>query len=103
MCLACFRVELVTAAGLGKGGCFAYPGKTEEVGIAVGAAFGAVDLVQVLERELELGGQVFDSGAEVTIGQRRELVKEGLDHGGVEDDHDKLERDPDIKASNVRY
>ena len=55
----------------------------------------------MLERELELGSQVFDSGAEVTLGQGRELVKEGLDHGGVEDDHDKLERDPDIKASNV--
>ena len=81
----------------------AYPGKTEEVGIAVGAALGAVDLVQVLERELELGSQVFDSGAEVTLSQGRELVEEGLDHGGVEDDHDKLERDPDIKASIVRY
>jgi len=67
----------------------------------VGAALGAVDLVQVLERELELGSQVFDSGAEVTRGQGGELVKEGLNHGGIEDDHDKLEGDPDIKASNV--
>ena len=69
----------------------------------MGAALGAVDLVQVLERELELGSQVFDSGAEVTLCQGRELVEEGLDHGGVEYDHDKLERDPDIKASIVRY
>ena len=33
------------------------PGQTKEVGVAVGAALGAVDLIEMLQRELEFGRQ----------------------------------------------
>lgn len=68
-----------------------HPGEPEEVRVAVGAALGAVDLVEVGEGELELAGESFDAGTQLAIRERGELVKEWLDDHRVNDDHDQLE------------
>jgi len=70
------------------------PGQAKEISVAVRAALGPVDLVQMLQGELEFRRQRFDSGAEISRSQRRKLVEHGLDDGRVDDDHDELERDP---------
>ena len=72
----------------------AYPRKAKEVCVRVRRALRAVDLVQVLERELELGREPLDAGAEVALGERRELVEQRLDDGRVEHDHRQLEDQP---------
>lgn len=42
------------------------PGEAKEIGIAVRAAFGPVDFVQVLQEKLELRRQRFDSVVEIS-------------------------------------
>ena len=71
-----------------------HPGQPKEVRVAVGATLRSVDLVQVLERELELGREGLDAGAEVAFGEGREFVEQRLDDGGIEDDHGHLEGEP---------
>ena len=70
------------------------PGQTKEIGIAVTAAFGPIDFVQVLQWKLEFRHQSFDSGAKVSWGQWGEFVEHGQDGSRVDDDRDELERDP---------
>lgn len=55
----------------------------------------------MLQRELEFARKIFDSSPKFTFSKWRQLVEEGLDHGRVKDNHDKLEADPVIL--NVRY
>lgn len=71
-----------------------YPRQTKEVRVAVRAAFRAVDLVQVLQRKLELGCQTLYSIPQVTSRQGRELVEHRLDDSRVDNHHDELECDP---------
>lgn len=69
------------------------------------AALRAVDLVQVLERELEARGERLDARAELARGERRELVEQRLDERRVDHHHRQLERKPCIPVSIliVRY
>jgi hypothetical protein len=46
-----------------------YPGKTEEISIAVRTPFGSINFIQVLEREFELCGQIFNSGSQIPFCQ----------------------------------
>jgi len=55
------------------------PRQAVEVGVRVGRALAAVNDVEVLEGELELGGEGLDAGAHLALGDGRELVEEGLD------------------------
>lgn len=68
----------------------------------MGAALRTVDLIEMLQRELELPGQRFDSGSQFTIAQGCELVEQRLNDGGVKDDHDELERYPGKGAELAR-
>jgi hypothetical protein len=79
-------------AALQKAG--AYPRQTKEVRVTMRAAFRAIDLIQVLKREFQLGCKSFYSIPKITSGQWRELVEHGLDDSWVDDNHDKLERNP---------
>lgn len=67
------------------------PGQTKEVGIAVGAALAAVDDVQLMERELELLGEVLDIGLELALLQRGKLVEQRKDGDRVDGDHKDLQ------------
>lgn len=68
-----------------------HPGKPKEIRITVRTPFRAVDFVQVLQRELQLPGKGLDPGPQIALGQRRELVEQGLYHRGVDHDHEELE------------
>lgn len=70
------------------------PGQAEEVGIAVRATLGAVDLVQVLEGEAQFARKVLDACAKLAIRKRGNLVEEWLDDGRVYDHNGELEGDP---------
>jgi len=58
------------------------------------AAFRAIDFIEVLQGELEFSSQSLSAGAQLARTERRELVKQRLDHGWVEDDHGHLEGQP---------
>ena len=73
----------------------AYEWKTEEVSVAVGAALRAVNLVQVLERELEPRCERFNAGAQFTLREWRQLVEQRLNNRRVQDDHRQLEDQPE--------
>lgn len=51
------------------------PGETVEVGVAVSAALGTIDNVEVLQRELESASQSLNFGAQLTRLKRTEFVK----------------------------
>lgn len=55
------------------------PGETVEVSVRVRRALAAIDDVEVLEGELELGGERLDTGADLASGNGGELVEQGLD------------------------
>lgn len=47
-------------------------------------ALGAIDLIQMLKGELELGSQTFDPFSKVALGERRQLIEERLDDSRVD-------------------
>lgn len=67
------------------------PGETVEVGIAVAAALGTVDDIEVLEGEVELGGKSFNLSLELPVLEGRELVEQGQDGNWVGGDHKGLD------------
>lgn len=68
-----------------------YPWEAKEVCITMGAALGAVDLVEMLEREAQPRGKAFDSFPEVAFRERRQLVEQWLNNSRVDKDHQNLE------------
>ena len=56
----------------------------------------------MLQRELEFARKTFDSGAKLAFSKRGQLVKEGLDHGRVKNNHDELEADPVQVTFDIR-
>jgi hypothetical protein len=60
----------------------------------VRTALGTIDLIQMLEGELELGGQTFDPFSKVPFREWRQLVEERLNDSRVDKDHQDLEGKP---------
>ena len=58
------------------------------------AALGAVDLIQMLKGELQLGSQTFYPFPELAIREWRQLVEEWLNDSRVDKDHQDLEGEP---------
>lgn len=80
------------------------PRQTKEVGVGVGAALAAVDDEQLVEGELEAGGQLINLGLELTLWERRELVEQGKDEGRVCGGHKDLktgEEGPEVEEELV--
>jgi len=69
------------------------PWEAKEVGIAVRAALGTINLVQVLERELELRSQTFNPFPKAAFREWRQFVEEWLNNSRVDEDHQDLERE----------
>lgn len=67
------------------------PWEAKEVGIAMRATFGTVNLIKVLQRELQSAGKRLDPIPKFSFGKRRKFVKEGLNDSGVQNNHDDLE------------
>jgi len=67
------------------------PWEAKEVRIAMRAALGTVDLIQMLEREVQLRSKAFDPFSKVAFGERRQLIKEWLNDSRVDEDHQNLE------------
>lgn len=84
----------MSACGTTSESGHADPWKTKEVRVTMRATLRPVNLVQVLQRELQLGRERLDAVAQFTLGQGRKLVEQGLDDRGIDDDHDDLERQP---------
>ena len=68
-----------------------HPWETEEVGVTVRATLGPIDFVQMLQWEFQLRREGFDSTTQFAFSQRRQLVEQRLDDGGIKDDHNHLE------------
>jgi len=60
----------------------------------VRTALGTIDLIQMLEGKLELGGQTFDPFSKVPFRKWRQLVEEWLNDSRVDKDHQDLEGKP---------
>lgn len=56
------------------------------------ASLAPVDHIQMLQREPQRSGEFLDSLPELTFGQGCELVKQGLNKDGIDELHDKGER-----------
>lgn len=69
------------------------PRKTVEVSVTVSTALAAINDVQLRERELELLGQVLDTGLDLTGLQRRQLVEQRQDDDGVDSNSENLDED----------
>lgn len=67
------------------------PRQPEEVRIAVRAALAAVDDVELVQRKLQLLGQVLHSLLQLAGLQRRELVEQREDGDRVDGNHEHLE------------
>lgn len=67
------------------------PRKTVEVGIAVSAALGTVNDIEVLKREIKLSGESLDFVLELAGFERGELIEERQDYDGVDSDHEGLD------------
>lgn len=93
MCLLWRSSIVVSTRGQTQHGGSTHPGEPEEVRVAVGAALRAVDLVEVLQRELEFRGESLDACAQFALGEGRQFVEQRLDDGRVQDDHGELESD----------
>lgn len=66
------------------------PGQAGEIGVRVGGALGAVDDLELAERELQTGGQSFDAVLQRAGLERRELVEDRDDDDGVDGDGEEL-------------
>lgn len=69
------------------------PWQTVEVGVTVGTALATVDNVEFREGELQLLGQVLDTGLDVTRLQGRKLVEQRQDNDRVDGDSEDLNKD----------
>ena len=78
----------------GNGNQDVYPWEAKEVGVAVRAALGAIDFIQMRKREVQTGSQAFDPFPKVAFWERRQFVKEWLNDGRVEENHQDLEGEP---------
>lgn len=67
------------------------PGKTKEVGIAVGAALASINDVELVEGEVEFLGETLDLRLELALLQGGQLVEERQNGNRVDGDHEDLE------------
>jgi hypothetical protein len=66
------------------------PGQSIEIGVTVRTPLRAVDDVEVLQREVELGGQRFDFGLQLAVLQGRKLVEKRKNRNRIDSDHESL-------------
>lgn len=67
--------------------------KGEDERVAVRTSLRAVNFVQVRQGKLELFGQRLHLGSDGTLGERGELVEEGLNEGGEDRSEEELDED----------
>ena len=75
-------------------GSSTHPWKTKEVSIAVRAALGAINLIQMFEGKFEFACEGFDPVPQIAVRKRRELVKQRLNNSRVQNHHGQLENNP---------
>lgn len=66
------------------------PRKTEEISIGVSASLASVDDIELVQGELETGGQSLDLGLELTLLEGREFVEKRQNGDGVNGNHEHL-------------
>jgi hypothetical protein len=67
------------------------PRETKEIGVAVGAALASINHVQLMQRELQLLGEILNVGLELAFFKRGELVEERKNRNRVDGNHKDLE------------
>jgi hypothetical protein len=67
------------------------PRQTEEVGVAVRTALASINDVELVQRELQLLGQILDALLQLAGLQGRELVEQREDSDRVDGNHEDLE------------
>lgn len=69
------------------------PGESKEIGVAMGASLATINGVNVMQGELELLSELFNTSFDGTRFQRREFVEHGQDNNRVNRDGEDLDND----------
>ena len=75
------------------------PRQSVEIGVAVSTSLGAIDDIEMFQREFETRSQGLHFGLQLAIFQRREFVEQRHDEDGISGNHEGLhhqDEQPDV-------